>query len=319
MTRLSILAFSAILALAPCAMAQSTSSPSPPVQGSTPPAPSSPVLGQGATTQAPSPSAPEQGATPAKPDPQQHLADIQRRLDTVANLQLSPDGKQNADAKEKLAQLRDDFTKLVASYRHKVSARGPVTNPAGESPDPAFVDWNHKFSDVERDLVVILGGGSTLSPTSTTAVGTNAGGTTAVADSTGTVPAGSVGAPQAGQAGQPVQAAPGGAAATAGTPGVVNGAGAAGASTAATAGNSGVPTAQVPAGSPTPGVGSGGSGGLAANGAAGGAGLADLAVAGVAIKDIGIKNLDPKARAELVQVRISVELFYDAATRVGLP
>ena len=318
MTRLSILAFSALLAIAPGAMAQSTSSPSAPAQGSTGPAPPSPpVPGQGTTTQTPSPSAAEQGATPPKPDPQQHLADIQKRLDSVANMQLSPDSKQNADAKQKLAQLREDFTKLVATYRHKAaSSRGPVANSAGENPDPVFVDWNHKFSDVERDLVVILGGGSTLSPTSTTAVGTNANGSSVVADSTGTVPPGSVGAPQAGQAGQPVQAAPGGAATTPGASGVVTGA--AGASTAATAGNAGVPTAQVPGSSPTPGVGSGGSGGIA-NGAAGAAGLADLAVAGVATKDIGIKNLDPKARAELDQVRISVELFYDAATRVGLP
>jgi hypothetical protein len=237
-------------------------------------------------------------------------------------MQLSPDSKQNADAKQKLAQLRDDFTKLVASYRHKAAASsgGAVANPAGESPDPAFVDWNHKFSDVERDLVVILGGGSTLSPTSTTAVGRNANGSAVVADSTGTVPAGSVGAPQAAQGGQPVQAIPGGTTTTPGAPGVVNGAGAAatGASTAATAGNSGTPTAQVPGSSPTPGVGSGGSGGVA-NGAGGAAGLADVAVAGVAIRDIGIKNLDPKARAELDQVRISIELFYDAATRMSLP
>jgi len=138
MTRLSIFAFSALLAIAPGAMAQSTSSPSAPAQGSTSPAPSPPVPGQGTTTQTPSPSAAEQGATPPKPDPQQHLADIQKRLDSVANMQLSPDSKQNADAKQKLAQLREDFTKLVAIYRHKAaSSRGPVANSAGENPDPA--------------------------------------------------------------------------------------------------------------------------------------------------------------------------------------
>jgi hypothetical protein len=36
----------------------------------------------------------------------------------------------------------------------------------------------------------------------------------------------------------------------------------------------------------------------------------------VSIRDIGVKNLDPRARAQLEQLRTSIELFYDAATRV---
>jgi hypothetical protein len=44
-----------------------------------------------------------------------------------------------------------------------------------------------------------------------------------------------------------------------------------------------------------------------------------VALGGVAVKEIGVKNLDAGVRAQLEEVRKNIELFYDATTSVQRP
>jgi len=102
------------------------------------------VLGQTAGSAQPSQaSQPSQPSQPSVPAPQ-HLAEAARSLAGVSDESLRSDTKKN------LVQLRKDFETLSANYK--------------KSPENA-ADWQPALYDVERDLVLLVGGGG-LEPTS---------------------------------------------------------------------------------------------------------------------------------------------------------
>jgi len=101
------------------------------------------VLGQTAGSAQPSQaSQPSQPSQPSVPAPQ-HLAEAARSLAGVSDESLRSDTKKN------LVQLRKDFETLSANYK--------------KSPENA-ADWQPALYDVERDLVLLVGGGG-LEPT----------------------------------------------------------------------------------------------------------------------------------------------------------
>ena len=96
------------------------------------------VLGQTAGSAQPSQaSQPSQPSQPSVPAPQ-HLAEAARSLAGVSDESLRSDTKKN------LVQLRKDFETLSANYK--------------KSPENAG-DWQPALYDVERDLVLLVGGG----------------------------------------------------------------------------------------------------------------------------------------------------------------
>ena len=102
------------------------------------------VLGQTAGSAQPSQaSQPSQPSQPSVPAPQ-HLAEAASSLGGVSDESLRSDTKKN------LVQLRKDFETLSANYK--------------KSPENA-ADWQPALYDVERDLVLLVGGGG-LEPTS---------------------------------------------------------------------------------------------------------------------------------------------------------
>ena len=105
------------------------------------------VLGQTAGSAQPSqqsqPSQASQPSQPSVPAPQ-HLAEAAHSLAGVSDESLRSDTKKN------LVQLRKDFETLSANYK--------------KSPENA-ADWQPALYDVERDLVLLVGGGG-LEPTS---------------------------------------------------------------------------------------------------------------------------------------------------------
>ena len=84
-----------------------------------------------------------QPSQPSVPAPQ-HLAEAASSLGGVSDESLRSDTKKN------LVQLRKDFETLSANYK--------------KSPENA-ADWQPALYDVERDLVLLVGGGG-LEPTS---------------------------------------------------------------------------------------------------------------------------------------------------------
>jgi hypothetical protein len=243
--------------------------------------------------------------------------EAQQRLDGIATTPLNEDGQ------KRLSTLRDDFTKLVSTYQLRSSSSGDsATSAATKTPNQAVVNWNRKFSDVERDLVAILGAGPALNATSTTAVAATPGvggpleqptapsatasARTSFAAAQGDTtarpsPQSGAGLPQAANGAPTADAAP-----ISGSNPVGTGVGTR--SNSQVTGASSSPTTSPASGTPAGGT-----------GAASATGGSFSAVSAVALSDIGVKNLDPRIRAELEQVRTSVELFYDAATRVGTP
>src|SRR5579862_1554247 len=107
-------------------------------------------------------------AAPSLPSPQECLDSATQGLDAVPVTVLSRDGQ------KKLGHLRDDVRNLVTAYQQRSltvprSARVDLSDHADHSRN-AVINWRLTFDDVERDLASILGGGSSLNVTSTTAV-----------------------------------------------------------------------------------------------------------------------------------------------------
>jgi hypothetical protein len=334
MTRLLICAFVSLVGFTPGASAQSTLTPV--------------VI-------------PEAGSTPAKPDPQGHLTAAKQRLDAVAEIPLTTNAKEAADAKKKMSRLREDVAKLQASYRPQnvAAPAAPAASRASSIDSTEAQDlgpqWTPAFYEVERDLVAILGAGSSLSATSPTVVGSSTGpsvtssnpiastlpaftasvaapGTatgqaTASTAAPATNPAAAqVPAPPTGQAvpatGQATPPAAGqGLPAPGGGDLGANAASVNAASPSALAAASAAVTASAQAaGTPATSPASGTVAGAATGSApANLAGANVLALAAVAASKIGVKDLDPRVRMQLEQVRTSIELFYDATTRVDIP
>src|SRR3954466_7808919 len=73
---------------------------------------------------------------------QAHLDQAKALLDTVPQ-KTKPD-----EAVKQIDSLRDDFAEMMKAYQ------SPTTDSHGQP-----VDWKLKFSDVERDLVRLIGAG----------------------------------------------------------------------------------------------------------------------------------------------------------------
>src|SRR5665213_3338712 len=98
----------------------------------------------------------QSASTPPESDalahPAQHLAAAGERLDSIS-------GKVPADASAPLAELRKHFGELTSNYR----AKGKEVEPPISQQDPSSSlagDWKDNFSDVERDLAVLVGAGN---------------------------------------------------------------------------------------------------------------------------------------------------------------
>jgi hypothetical protein len=309
------------------------------------------VTAQSASQSTPSPlPSPEAGTPAAKPDPERHLSDAQTRLAGVSQAALPADGK------KKLSQLREDMTQLQAQYRSAPTGRpatasgggskdkavaGSVGGSVGGSKEKSAADWNLKFSDVERDLGAILGAGSSFNSVAT-GVGTSVAGTTtpgaanpSTPSATGTPGAATTGAATSPAAAPAAGTVPGTANTAATTSQVPPAAGRAATTTVDAGDRVIVNGAQTLPGAPPAGSNPAGTGTAAPSQATGSpatvapVGSAQVAVDGaganggvvgvVDVSKIGVKNLDPQVRAQLEQVRTSLELFYDAAKRVVQP
>ena len=124
-----------------------------------------------AQSAAPAPELSDHPPTPARTrtDPQQYLGTAKQLLDAVPTKSLDGNGQ------TRLSHLREDFANLVTTYQtHAVTAPTSAASVAKGAKGPAtdVVAWEMKFSDVERDLTLILGGGSSRSVSPTTAVKT---------------------------------------------------------------------------------------------------------------------------------------------------
>ena len=203
MTRLLLIGMIAVLELAslPLASAQSPT----------------PAFDQGLSIQA----APQAATTR---DPQQFLLAAKQQLDAVPTTTL------NGDTRKKLAQLREDFERLVSNYEGQQAPNPANGVTAVKASEDVVVDWKLNFDQVERDLASILGIGPLVGGSATPSV---AG--TGVVQTTGATSTSAVG------------------------------------------------------------------------------------LTGVAVEDIGVKNLDPAVRSQLEDVRESVELFYDATVSPRRP
>jgi hypothetical protein len=157
-------------------------------------------------------------------DPQQFLLAAKQQLDAVPTTTL------NGDTRKKLAQLREDFERLVSNYEGQQAPNPANGVTAVKASEDVVVDWKLNFDQVERDLASILGIGPLVGGSATPSV---AG--TGVVQTTGATSTSAVG------------------------------------------------------------------------------------LTGVAVEDIGVKNLDPAVRSQLEDVRESVELFYDATVSPRRP
>jgi len=118
--------------------------------------------------------------------PLQHLREAERLLNGIP--QDSP--KLKKDARKKVGELRERFAGLVKAYQANGDPFVPaaVDQQAVVKPekDAAPVNWKMSFSEVESDLAGILGGGSSLPPSTRAGAGSIVVGAAAPA---GTTPA----------------------------------------------------------------------------------------------------------------------------------
>lgn len=118
--------------------------------------PSAPA-GQGPPAPAPMPSA-APAVTPPPPPPSvtaPQFLDHARQLLAGINGESLP-----KDAQKTLAQLRMDFDAMAAAYAASLATTKAPPVPVVEERGPT--DWQTRFSDVERDLALLVGGGSML-------------------------------------------------------------------------------------------------------------------------------------------------------------
>jgi hypothetical protein len=247
----------------------------------------SPAAGAAQAPETPTTTASGNGANTAttaqqsdNPVPLQHLREAERLLKSVP--QDSP--KLKKDGKKKFSELRERFAGLMKAYQANGDPFVPaaVEQKADLKPgkEAAPVNWKEYFSDVEGDLADILGGGSSLPPSTPAGAGSIVLGTVAPAGTSGT-------------ATTPV-AAPGAATPTATSGSTTTPVATADAAPVATPGaTAGSQTSVSSATTPTP-----------------TSSIGTTAVVG----EIGIKDLDPEVRRQLEQFRLEVELFFAATT-----
>ena len=242
----------------------------------------SPAEGAAQATETPSATTNGGGTNPASTAqrsdtsmPLQHLREAERLLNSIP--QDSP--KLKKDGKKKFSQLRERFAGLTKAYQANGDPFVPAAveqkadvKPQGESTP---VNWKMYFSDVEGDLAGILGGGSSLPPSTPAGAGTIVAGAPAPAGTSGTTTTATT----------TTTTTPG--ATTGGTPGATTG----GTPSATPDATAGTQTSVSSVTTPTSSIGT-------------------VAVVG----EIGIKDLDPEVRRQLEQFRLEVELFFAATT-----
>jgi len=261
----------------------------------------------------------------------QHL---QNATELLNNVPSKPAGK---DADDKIADLRRHYAAMVAAYRGEapgVELAVPVTAPSQKGSDreertPS--SWKDIFSDVERDLVKIVGGGSSLGPATGVVVApvlpasADIGATPAPVGTAGTS---AIGGPAPGTLDAAIASSP----ATAETP-VANGQAQAAPAPEAPAAAGRVTTPQPsptavtpPAGTAEAAIAQARAAGVPvapnvqpvarAEAPAAGAVAAEAGVLGYAATKLnphGITDLDTDARRQLDQFRVQLELFYTEA------
>jgi hypothetical protein len=153
----------------------------------------SPAAGAAQAPETPTTTAGGNGANTATTAPQsdhsvplQHLREAERLLKSVP--QDSP--KLKKDGKKKFSELRERFAGLMKAYQANGDPFVPaaVEQKADLKPgkEAAPVNWKEYFSDVEGDLADILGGGSSLPPSTPAGAGSIVVGTVAPAGTSGT-------------------------------------------------------------------------------------------------------------------------------------
>jgi len=122
-----------------------------------------------ASAQDPAPSAASTpGATGRDQSPVAQPVSAAQRLATASKMLADvQDTGLKSEGKELLAQVRKHFSEMV-SLNGKAEAKTedqvierqiPATAPVGTRSETERSDWKEKFSDVERDLTALIGGG----------------------------------------------------------------------------------------------------------------------------------------------------------------
>jgi hypothetical protein len=248
-----------------------------------------------------------------KSDALDHLSQADQLLKSVPP-------KVQDDARKWMDQLRKHFADLMTAYRTRGDAIGPpilakpnqpVTDDVRERQTSEAMAWPDIFSAVEGDLSMLIGAGSALNPSTVAGTGTLGNEPAPVGNGATQpgVPVGTTGVPPSSTPAGPAAAganpsAPGAPA----TPGSVASPNATTPSPAGTAINPTPPADNVtlsnnsqPAGAAQP------------SGAAGIPGVTGAGVLAGKVSTIGVKDLDPKLRETLEQMRLNLELFYTYA------
>ena len=224
---------------------------------------------------------------------QVHLEKARTLLEGVPASSLSADKDDNEDAAEELAKLRRQFDELVQGF--------------GASPESSSdTGWKLKFSEIERTLSRIIGGGSLVGPMKA--------GAAVVVQPTRPNPTSTPGLVEVPAGGVPTTASN----PATGTPSVVPNSVPPTAGTVVTtpqtAGAATTDTATVPAPVGTSGSTAAAGAPVGTSGTTGGAAVSGdaAAVAAAKVSTIGFKRLNPDVRRQLELFRTEIELFYVA-------
>ena len=223
------------------------------------------------------------------------------------------------DASKQLDELRTHFDELNKAYLAQKDQVGPPLTR--QDPTKDIPTWRDNFSDVERDLVVLIGGGSSLTPSAVSGsevvapnpAAVEPGAPASTITSSNPAPVGTTGT---------IPATPATSALAAPSTNTSSAASAAPNGTTTNASSSGTSAADgsaAPAAAPPPAANTAAASSpsaaapISASPAAAGGTLAmadSLAASKVSVT--GLKDLDPAVRSQLEQFRLQVELFYSA-------
>jgi hypothetical protein len=252
----------------------------------------------------------------AGPAAEEHLNRAAQLLDSISVDKI----READDAEQEFEALQKHFADMVAAYRQNGGVPPPIdvnANDDADDDDAKPTDWRKKFSEVERKVTALVGGGPAFDGTVTAGVATPIDAPRVPAAPADAAARRSQGAGDVADAGTPSGA--GTTAAASGVPGAVGTAGTGAApgtavtpATPATPGTPGVPaTAAAPGAAVTPGT----AGAASAGGAAGVA--AGAPAAAVEVSTIGIEDLDAGVRQQLHDFRRELELFFVATIGHG--
>jgi hypothetical protein len=99
-------------------------------------------------------------ATPAKKPrktPTQYLDEAKRALAAV------PSGPRQGEVHDGVAHLRKAFDEMASAYE----TGQPAPHGPKDLPPPTPIEWQNQFYAIETDLVLLIGGGTTLSSDAT--------------------------------------------------------------------------------------------------------------------------------------------------------